>query len=91
MLGGTGAELYGVWGTSTFDVFAVGSDGTIVHYERLIGDVNGDEVLDIADYAELLTLILSSQGEYNSRADVNGDGSIDILDCTCLYAILLGY
>ena len=32
MTSGTTKELFDVWGTSSTDVFAVGSGGTIVHY-----------------------------------------------------------
>ena len=30
---GTGLTLYGVWGASPTDVFAVGENGTILHYD----------------------------------------------------------
>jgi hypothetical protein len=30
---GTTADLKGVWGSSTTDVFAVGGSGTILHYD----------------------------------------------------------
>jgi hypothetical protein len=33
MNSGTGSNLNGVWGSSGSDVFAVGADGTIVHYD----------------------------------------------------------
>ena len=33
MTSGTTGELYGVWGSSTSDVFAVGAGGTILHYD----------------------------------------------------------
>lgn len=33
MSSGTTADLHAVWGSSSSDVFAVGTDGTILHYE----------------------------------------------------------
>jgi hypothetical protein len=33
MTSGTGAHLMSVWGTSSNDVYAVGSNGTILHYD----------------------------------------------------------
>ena len=33
MTGNATSELYGVWGTSSSDVFAVGFTGTILHYD----------------------------------------------------------
>ena len=35
MYSGTGYGLYGVWGSSGSDVFAVGGAGTIVHYDGM--------------------------------------------------------
>jgi hypothetical protein len=33
MVSGTSESLYGVWGASSSNVFAVGSQGTILHYD----------------------------------------------------------
>jgi uncharacterized protein (DUF2141 family) len=48
----------------------------------IIGDVNGDGVVDIFDLVLVALGYGSSQGEpgYNPNADVNGDGIIDIFD-----------
>jgi hypothetical protein len=32
MISSSDETLYGVWGSSSSDVFAVGDDGTILHY-----------------------------------------------------------
>ena len=56
-------------------------DGTI------LGDINGDGVLDVLDIVELINLILN--GEIVSAGDVNNDGSINILDVIIIANIIL--
>lgn len=61
----------------------------------LLGDVNMDSQITIADVTALVNIILgkispSQAGEYNyDVADVNGDGSISIADVTALVNIIL--
>ena len=52
------------------------------------GDVNGDNVVDIADVTELIDKLLSN-GEANAAADCNLDGAVDIADATALIDFLL--
>ena len=64
------------------------SDGTF-----LIGDVNGDGQVTIADVTALVNIILGkvAEGQYNPTvADVNGDTQITIADVTKLVNIILG-
>ena len=44
----------------------------------LVGDVNGDGVVDLLDVAPFVDLILG--GGFDPNADVNGDGVVDLLD-----------
>ena len=58
----------------------------------LLGDVNGDGLVDIVDVTTLANHLL---GKFNKvfiekAADVNGDNSIDIVDVTRLASIILG-
>ena len=66
----------------------------MTHYVEpiLIGDVNGDKQVSIADVTMLVNIILGKTTEgYNTKvADVNGDGVISIADVTALVNIILG-
>jgi uncharacterized lipoprotein YddW (UPF0748 family) len=52
---------------------------SFVYHEAIIGDVNGDSEVNIADVNALISIILSGEG-YNRLADVNGDGEVNIAD-----------
>jgi len=56
---------------------------------NLIGDINGDENLNILDVVLITNLILSDSS-YNETADLNQDGGINILDIIVLISIILG-
>ena len=58
----------------------------------LIGDVNRDGSVTIADVTALVNIILGKDSDaYDTdAADVNGDGSITIADVTALVNIILG-
>ena len=60
--------------------------------EPLKGDVNGDEVVNIADVTVLIDYLLGNvpQSFNEQAADVNGDSVINIADVTALIDILLG-
>lgn len=75
-----------IWGSGSSDVFAVGSGGTILHYSRIPGDVDGDGHVDIVDLLILADSWGKSSGDigYDSACDFTGDGAIDILDLLIL-------
>ncbi len=55
----------------------------------LYGDVNGDGLIDDADYelmqsAALMDAALIAEGAYTIAADVNGDGAVDCFDAAML-------
>jgi hypothetical protein len=59
----------------------------------LIGDVNNDGSITIADVTALVNIILGkdAEGQYNhNAADVNDDSTITIADVTALVNIILG-
>ena len=57
----------------------------------ILGDVNGDGSVNIADVTALIDYLLGSAGNVNvDAADVNGDGAINIADVTALIDKLLG-
>ena len=60
-------------------------------YQLLLGDVNGDKQISIADVTSLVNIVLGKTTTYNTKvADVNGDGVISIADVTALVNIILG-
>lgn len=57
--------------------------------QRLYGDVNGDNEVNIADINVVIDLILDGTG-YTPAADVNSDGEINIADINVIIDIILG-
>lgn len=56
----------------------------------VLGDVNGDGIVNISDVTMLIDHLLSAGTEINERAaDMNGDGVINISDVTALIDYLL--
>lgn len=57
----------------------------------LLGDVNRDGYVDVADVTALIGYILGSDDGIDTRAgNMNGDGEIDVADVTALIAYILG-
>ena len=60
------------------------------YYESyVLGDVNDDGVINIADVIIAVNIILGTL-EFNQAADMNGDGSIDVVDIINIVSIILG-
>gem|GEM_PF-2096088 len=57
--------------------------------QRLYGDVNGDNEVNIADINVVIDLILDGNG-FTAAADVNNDGEINIADINVIIDIILG-
>ncbi len=55
----------------------------------LLGDVNGDGTIDIADISAIITIMANSV-EYDEKADVNGDGAINVADISTVISIMAG-
>jgi hypothetical protein len=60
-------------------------------YERMLGDINGDGYVAIADVSTLIDYLLGSVPSdfYEVNADVDNDGSVTIADVTTLIEMLL--
>ena len=52
----------------------------------IVGDLNGDGKVDIADAVTVLNIMAA--GEYNAAADVNGDKKVDIADFVTILNIM---
>jgi hypothetical protein len=60
------------------------------NYEQaaILGDINGDTLINVQDIILTINLILSN--EYNDAADLNIDGVLNILDVVQLVNMILG-
>ena len=56
----------------------------------VLGDVNGDREVNIADVNAVINIILDGSDD-TTAADVNGDGEINIADATHLQMFLAEY
>ena len=62
-------------------------DDVSLYYTELVGDVNGDGEVNIADVNAVIRMILTD--ETNAAGDVNGDGEINISDVNAIIRIIL--
>jgi len=54
-----------------------------------VGDLNGDEVLNVLDIIIMVNVILEVE-PFNPAADLNGDGIVNVLDIINLVNLILG-
>ena len=54
----------------------------------VLGDMNGDSIINILDVILLVNIILGSDGDA-AMGDINMDGSINILDVILLVNVIL--
>ena len=57
------------------------------YQQSIIGDVNGDSVINVQDIVLTVNLVMS--GEYNSASDLNSDGVINVLDIVQIVNMIL--
>lgn len=75
--------IHKAYGPTIHVRFIKGDDG-----EGIVGDVNGDNEVNISDINALIAMIVSD-AEYVKAADVNGDGEIGISDVNSLIDLIL--
>ena len=64
--------------------FTIESDNIIEN-----GDVNGDNVIDVADIATIISYMAGqASGISKEQVDVNGDGTVDVADITTVISIM---
>jgi len=66
-------------------------DENVFVRETLLGDVNGDGTLDVADVTLLIGMVLMSDNTQLESGDVNGDGTLDVADVTMLIDWVLNH
>ena len=54
----------------------------------MVGDVNGDNLINVQDVILTINLILVS--DYDQSADINADNIVDILDIVQIINLILG-
>ena len=59
-----------------------------INYDSMLGDVNGDELVNIQDIILIVNMVLGNE-EGNNTADINMDGTIDVLDIILAVNIIL--
>ena len=62
---------------------------SFVYREAIVGDVNGDSEITIADINSLIDMVLSGVVVNVRTADVNGDGEVNIADINAVIDIIL--
>ena len=55
----------------------------------LLGDVNGDDIINVLDIILTVNIVLGS-ADFSQNADMNQDGIVNILDIVSLVNIILG-
>ena len=52
------------------------------------GDVNHDNLIDVADIAQIIDLMAGCECIPSDEADVNGDGVVDVADIATVISIM---
>ena len=58
------------------------------YQQSILGDVNGDDVINVQDIILVVNMILSSDN--SSSGDINSDGIVNVLDIVQLVNLILG-
>ena len=56
----------------------------------VLGDANGDEILNVLDVVTTVNAVLCGNGCYEACIDINGDGVLNVLDIVQLVTLVLG-
>ena len=65
----------------------------VIETATLVGDVNGDGVVDVADIATIINVMAGVVGNTSvsyKLADVNNDGTVDVADIATVIGIMAG-
>ena len=73
--------------------YVISLTGSVIEVEKpydgpILGDVNGDGTVDVADISSIISVMAGSE-EYEN-ADVNGDGTVDVADISTVISLMAG-
>lgn len=74
--------------------FVISADGTVANAAKFYmkesaapkGDVNGDNIVDVADISAVISVMAASTND--PKADINGDGIVDVADISAVISIM---
>ena len=77
-------------GTTKYEIPIISS--YIAVESHIMGDINGDGSIDVADISGLVSIILGTDAQAVNvkAADINNDGSIDVADISGIVSVILG-
>jgi len=81
--------MYAIVNDPQYKLPQLAPDGNYCPSEGVLGDLNGDGIINILDIIVTVNIILGTQ-PYNPLGDLNGDGGINILDMDYIVNIILG-
>ena len=84
----TDVLMYSIIANQNYKIPQSAPDGNYCPLTDIIGDVNGDETVNIQD-AILTINVIIGELNYNESCDVNDDGMIDILDVVQIINFIL--
>lgn len=84
-------QILTVVNVDSFEDYTVGVTTTEVSIAPayIVGDVNGDGVVNVSDVTTLISFILGETENVRGKADVNGDDSVNLSDVDALVSIIL--
>ena len=76
------------------DAVTLAVQNGVFHISRMVGDINGDNLVDVGDLVRLTEVILGTGAPPTTEellaADCNGDLATDALDVACLLNLIVG-
>ena len=76
--------------TSVVDgVESARSNAVVLNGVPLVGDINGDGVVNVSDVTALVNHILNEDNSNAEICDINGDGVVNVSDVTDLVSLML--
>ena len=79
------AHVGGSTKAQVYDIYVIKA---AEHGPKILGDVNGDGAIDVADISAIIS-VMAGSATY-PEADVNGDGEVDVADISNVISIMAG-
>ena len=85
------ASYYGATMTAFTETLSIDYVGNAIEPETTVGDVNGDNKVDVADVNAVINIILKTKqaSDYPGNADINNDTKVDVADVNSIINIIL--